>query len=171
MNDASDGVIQNQRNACNQAASAGNVVTVDSIKISASKNITIDVTGGTATSINECVNEASGGDSQNQQNTCVQVGYSGNTVDVGDIDIQASKNININISGGIAVAVFNCLNHTSDGAVATQQDTCTQVAGVGSSTSLGRIFVHNSKNVTVTVDGVVVATVRKGHAQAPALAA
>lgn len=173
VNDASDGVIQSQLNACDQAASAGNVVAVASITVSASKNITIDVTGGTANSINECVNEASasGDASQNQQNTCVQVSSSGNLVDVGSVSILTSKNITINITGGIAVALYNCLNHASGGTVATQQDTCTQVANVGSSTSVGRIYVRDSKNVTVTVDGTVVFTIRKGRAQAAALAA
>ena len=161
VNDASDGVIQNQRNACNQAASAGNVVTVDSITVSASKNITIDVTGGTAASINECVNKASGGSSQDQQNVCVQVGSSGNTVDVGDVNVLASKNITIKITSGIAVAIFNCLSHASGKSVATQQNTCAQVASVGSSTGRGRISIQDSKNVTVTVDGAVVATIRK----------
>lgn len=171
VNDASDGLIQNQRNACNQAASAGNVVTVDSITVSASKNITIDVTGGTAASINECVNKASGGSSQDQQNVCVQVGSSGNAVDVGDLKVLASKNITIKITGGIAVAIFNCLSHASAGSVATQRNACAQVAGVGSSTSRGRISIQDSKDVTITVDGALVATIRKGHAQIPARAA
>lgn len=171
VNDASDGVIQNQLNACDQAASAGNVVTVASITISASKNVTIDVNGGTATSINECVNDASGGASQNQQNTCVQVASAGNIVDVGAVNILTSKNIIINITGGIAVALYNCLSNASGGTAAIQQDTCTQVAEVGSSTSVGRIYVRDSKNVTITVDGKVVFTIRKGRAQAAALAA
>jgi hypothetical protein len=160
VNDASDGVIQNQRNACDQAASAGNVVTVDSITVSG-KNITIDVTGGTAASINECVNKASGGSSQDQQNVCVQVSSSGNIVEVGDINVLASKNTTIKITSGIAVAIFNCLSHASGKSVATKQNTCAQVATVGSSTSRGRISLQDSKNVTVTVDGAVVATIRK----------
>jgi hypothetical protein len=170
-NDASDGVIQNQRNACEQAASAGNVVTVGSITVSGSKNVTIDITGGTATAIDECINDASGGTSQTQQNVCVQVAYAGNTVDIGDVTILTSKNITINITGGIAVALYNCLSHASGQAAATQQDTCDQITEVGSSSSAGRILVRDSKDITVTVDGKVVFTLRKGHPQEAALAA
>lgn len=162
VNDASDGVVQNQRTACEQAASAGNVVAVSSITISTAKNIAIDITGGTAVVINECVNNASGGATQNQQNTCVQVGSSGNIVDVGSVYILTSKNITINITGGVAMALFTCLSSASGGGVVTQKEACTQVAQTGNSTSLGRILIRDSKNVIVTVDGKVVTTIRNG---------
>ncbi|HEY6798206.1 MAG TPA: hypothetical protein VI248_26300 [Kineosporiaceae bacterium] len=162
VNDASDGVVQNQRTACEQAASAGNVVAVSSITISTAKNIAIDITGGTAVVINECVNNASGGATQNQQNTCVQVGSSGNIVDVGSVYILTSKNITINITGGVAMALFTCLSSASGGGVVTQKEACTQVAQTGNSTSVGRILIRDSKNVIVTVDGKVVTTIRNG---------
>jgi hypothetical protein len=168
VNDASDGVIQNQQNACNQAASAGNLVAVGRITISASKNATIDVNGGTATAGNACVNNASGGASQTQQNACIQVSDSENIVDIGHINVLTSKNITINVTGGIAVALFNCVNKASNKATATQQDTCTQVAYAGTSSRVGHILFHNSKNVTVTLDGIVVATVPTIDAKMPA---
>jgi hypothetical protein len=162
-NDASDGVIQTQQNACDQVAAAGNVVVVDSITIFASKNVSISITGGVAVAINECVNNASGGETQAQQNACVQVASAGNVVDIGDINILASKNVTIDITGGIAVALYNCRNSASGGGGLTQHDDCTQVATVGSSTSLGGIYVLDSKDITVKVDGTVVMNLRKGR--------
>ena len=164
VNDAADGVIQNQQNACDQTASAGNVVVVDSITISASKNVTVDISAGTATATDECVNEASGGGTQVQQNVCVQVATSGNVVDVGDISLVASKNVRINITGGLALALYSCVNNASGGVIQTQRDDCTQVADTGNSTTVGNIFVYNSKDVTVAVDGTVVITMQKGTA-------
>jgi hypothetical protein len=168
VNDAADGVIQNQQNACDQTASAGNVVVVDSITISASKNVTVDISGGTATATDECVNEAVGDGTQTQQNVCVQVATSGNVVEVGDISLVASKDVRINITGGLAMALYSCVSNASGGAIRTRQDTCTQVADTGNTTVVGNIFVHNSKNVTVAVDGTVVITMRKGAAVAAA---
>jgi hypothetical protein len=166
VNDASDGVIQNQQNACDQTASAGNVVLVDDITISASKNVTVDISGGTATATDECVNEAVGSGTQSQQNVCVQVATSGNVVDVGDISLVASKNVRINITGGLTMALYSCVNNASGGAVQTRRDDCTQVANTGNSTVVGNIFVFDSKNVTVAVDGTVVIAMRKGAAEA-----
>jgi hypothetical protein len=155
VNDASDGVIQIQQNACDQTASAGNVVTVDSIVVSASRNVSVDINGGIAAAINECVNDASDGVIQIQQNACDQAANAGNVVDVGDITVTASKNVTINITGGTAMALYYCVNDASDGVIQDQQDACTQVADTGNSTSVGSIFVYNSKNVTVKIDGAV----------------
>ena len=156
VNDATDGVIQTQQNACRQAAVVGNVVTVADITVSASKNTTITVSGGTATAINECVNNASGGSDQTQQNACIQLADAGSLVNVGDINITDSKNITIDVTGGTTVTVFTCASHATGPAPATQSDTCTQTATVGTTTSLGNIKITDSKNITVTLDGTVV---------------
>lgn len=171
VNDASDGVVQDQRNACEQAAGAGNVVTVDSITISTSKDVSITVSGGEATALNECVNNASNAAQQDQQNACVQVASSGNTVEVGEINISASKHITVDITGGLAMDINRCVNNASNGTAATQTDTCTKVASVGNSTSVGRIQLQASKDVTIKVDGTTVFTLRKGKVQARALVA
>lgn len=171
VNDASDGVIQDQKNACDQAATAGNVVLVESISISASKNVTITVTGGSATAINECVNNASNAESQSQENACIQVANAGSTVDVGDINVRLSKNIMIDITGGLSMEINSCLSHASNSAVATRSDTCTKVGNVGNSTTVGRIDIYDSKNVTIQVDGKTVYTIRKSGVQPSALVA
>jgi hypothetical protein len=160
VNDATDGVIQNQHNACQQAAAAGNLVTVAQITVTASKNITITVTGGTATATDECINNATGGQDATQENACIQLADAANLVDIGDINITDSKNITINVTGGIAVAVFTCTNHATSPS-ASQQDTCTQTATVGNTTSLGNIKVTTSKNITITRDGTPVTTIGK----------
>jgi hypothetical protein len=165
VNDASDGVVQDQQNACDQAAAAGNIVTVDSITVSTSKNVYITVSGGSATAINECVNNASDAVQQDQQNACVQMASSGNTTEVGDINISASKNITVDITGGLALDINSCVNNAFGGTAVTQGDTCTKVAAVGNSTSVGRIQLQTSKNVTIKVDGTTVFTVHKGRVQ------
>lgn len=160
-NDATDGVVQTQQNACQQAASAGNVVTVAEITVFQSKNTTITVTGGTASATDECVNNASGSGDQTQQNACIQLADAGNIASIGDLNITESKNVTVNVTGGIAVTVYTCTNHASGPSLPAQQNTCTQAASVGNITSLGNIKVNDSKNVTITRDGTVVAALGK----------
>lgn len=163
VNDASDGVVQTQRNSCQQAASAGNVVIVAAIKISASKNTKITVTGGSSTAVDECVNNASAAPSQDQENVCVQVADAENIVEVGAIDIVDSKNITIDVTGGSAMTVFTCTSRATSRS-ATRRDACTEIATVGTAASLGDIKVTDSKNVTITLDGTVVTAIRKTFA-------
>jgi hypothetical protein len=92
INDARDGVIQTQLNACNQVASAGNIVQLDDSSIWVFANgftglplfshshVTVELTGGLMNAINSCVNDAQDGVIQTQQNACAQSSTAGSIV-------------------------------------------------------------------------------------------
>ncbi|MDQ1307767.1 MAG: hypothetical protein QG671_3600 [Actinomycetota bacterium] len=161
VNDAVDSVIQTQQNACEQVAVAGNTVTVDEISVSSSRNVSIDINGGYATAMDQCLNTATGGTPEEQFNTCDQTVSAGNTVSVGTITIFASMNVMITIQGGLATAIYECLSDAADGLVQTQLDACTQVASVGNSTTTSSIYVYSSQNVTITIDGAVATAINQ----------
>src|SRR5512134_2148479 len=119
ITDASDGVIQVQRTACHQVASAGNAVNSGAITVYRSKNVSITVSGGVATAINRCVNDASDGVVQDQRNACDQAAGAGNVVTVDSITISTSKNVSITVRGGASTAINECVNNASN---AVQQD-------------------------------------------------
>ena len=81
VNDARDGVIQTQQNACDNTAIAGNVLELDNVAIVvqpagggsgqySARNATVDISSGPVTAIAECVNDARDGVIQTQQNAC-----------------------------------------------------------------------------------------------------
>jgi hypothetical protein len=92
LNDARDGVIQTQLNACGQFASSGNIVQLDDASIWVFSNgftglplfsrshVTVELTGGMADAVNNCVNDAQDGFIQTQANACAQTATAGNIV-------------------------------------------------------------------------------------------
>ena len=91
INDARDGVIQHQQNACDNTAAANNIVTLEDVRIwvqqapgrpilFTSNNATVDISGGPVTAIAECVNDAQDGIIQTQQNACNNTSVAGNIV-------------------------------------------------------------------------------------------
>ncbi|MDQ1289370.1 MAG: hypothetical protein QG622_2936 [Actinomycetota bacterium] len=156
VNDAADGTVTTQRNACDQTATAGNTVIVEKIAISSSKNVSIDIDGGVATAGSECTNDASGGTVRDQQNSCVQTATAGNLVTVRSIDILASDNVTIRIRGGMATAIYQCLNDAGGGTVGNQRNTCRQTSTAGNAVEVTSIYVMGSTNITITVDGLAV---------------
>jgi hypothetical protein len=159
LNDATDGVIQKQKTACRQAASAGDLVSLSSITVYQSKNSTITVTGGTAKAINRCVNDATDGVIQKQQNACRQASSAGNVVVVAEIAITASKNITVTVTGGSATATDECINNATGGSDQHQQNACIQVADAGNLVDVGDIVVSRSKNITIDITGGIAVTV------------
>jgi hypothetical protein len=128
VNDATDGVIQDQQNACTQVASAGNLVTVGDITVFTRKKVSVEVTGGVATAINQCVNDATDGVIQDQQNACTQVASAGNLVSLESIAVFTTKQVSVRVDDGVATAINQCVNDATDGVIQNQQNACTQAA-------------------------------------------
>lgn len=92
INDAKDGVIQTQLNACQQISTAGNLLQLENVSVwvlppsgigfplFASSHVTVEVSGGLANAINSCVNDAQDGFIQTQTNACAQSASAGNIV-------------------------------------------------------------------------------------------
>jgi hypothetical protein len=99
INDAKDGVIQTQANACLQVSSAGNLLTLDKVSVwvlpssgigfplFSASNVTITVTGGLASAINSCVNDARDGFIQTQTNACAQSATAGNLLNLTKVGV------------------------------------------------------------------------------------
>jgi hypothetical protein len=97
VNDARDGVINTQLNACRQVASAGNFLELDDTNVVVAarpdgstdfsrSDVDVEVSGGTATAIDECVNDAQDG-VIDQTNACVQTATAGNLLRVTNVTI------------------------------------------------------------------------------------
>jgi len=108
--DAQDGVIGTQRAACHRVALGadgtlhlhvasfradhrdqsftGSGVTVNLLgdtTTHSNVHLTIDISGGIATAINNCINDAQDGVIQNQQNDCTQYASAGNLIILEDV--------------------------------------------------------------------------------------
>jgi hypothetical protein len=102
MNDARDGVIQTQQNACDQIADAGNIVELDGVSVYvfapntwrpvlfSDRNVTVELTGGLAAAMNLCLNDAEDGIIQNQSNACRQSASAGNIINLTNVGITVS---------------------------------------------------------------------------------
>ena len=98
--DAHDGVIQTQTVACNQIATAGNLVDLQGVSIWVTSatpparvlyrgsNVRVSVSGGLATAINRCVADAHDGVIQTQTVACTQVAAVGNLVNLSGVSVQ-----------------------------------------------------------------------------------
>lgn len=94
INDAKDGVIQTQINACQQISTAGNIVELENVSIYVQATtfphyllyqaggVNVEVSGGPVAAVNLCVNDAQDGFIQTQQNACVQAATAGNIVNL-----------------------------------------------------------------------------------------
>lgn len=92
VNDARDGIIQTQQNACLQTAQAGNVFEIDDTEIWVQtttfpsrvlfhqSNVNVDLTGSTLNATALCLNDAQDGLIQTQRNSCTQSVFAGNIV-------------------------------------------------------------------------------------------
>lgn len=101
--DAKDGVIQTQQVACNQIATAGNLVTLENVSVWVtsttpptkllyrSDRVDVSVSGGLAAAINVCVADAKDGVIQNQQVACNQAAAAGNLVSLSGVWVQVER--------------------------------------------------------------------------------
>lgn len=108
----------------------------------------VRVSGGQATAINQCINDAQDGVIQNQRNACVQVANSGNILSLQNVNVYviqptypygvmfSDNDVNLELSGGVARAINQCVNDAKDGLIQTQVNACRQVAGAGNYLSL-----------------------------------
>jgi hypothetical protein len=100
INDARDGLIQTQQNACYQAATAGNIVELDDssiwvfasscycgLPLFSSSHVTVKVSGGLSDAINNCINDAQDGFIQTQQNACAQYATAGNILMLAGVSV------------------------------------------------------------------------------------
>jgi hypothetical protein len=98
VNDARDGVINTQQNACRQVATAGNFLELDDSTVVVSarpdghpdfsrSDVDVEVSGGTATAVNECVDDAQDGVVDSQLNACQQSASAGNLLRVTNVSI------------------------------------------------------------------------------------
>ena len=91
INDAQDGVINTQINACNQIATSGNIVELDNVSLYVfasgcysgvplfhASNVHVEVTGGVASALNLCLNDSRDGVINTQINQCSQYAVAGN---------------------------------------------------------------------------------------------
>lgn len=98
--DAQDGVIQTQVVACNQVATAGNLVELEHVSVWVTSlttpprvlyrgsDVKVSVTGGLAVAINACVADAYDGVIQTQIVACNQVASAGNLVSLTGVGVQ-----------------------------------------------------------------------------------
>lgn len=98
--DAQDGVIQTQLVACDQIATAGNLVFLDGVSVWVTtpttphallfhgSNVTVSVTGGLATAFNLCAADAHDGVIQTQIVACRQVASAGNLVNLSNVFVE-----------------------------------------------------------------------------------
>jgi hypothetical protein len=100
INDAQDGVIQNQINSCYQVATAGNIVQLEDsslwvfsgscgcgLPLFSRNHVTVELTGGLAVAISNCINDAQDGFIQTQQNYCSQYSTAGNILQLSGVTV------------------------------------------------------------------------------------
>lgn len=97
LNDARDGVINTQQNACNQIATAGNIVSLDNVTAFVAPaggggafsggHATVALSGGTANAVNQCVNDSKDGVINTQINNCNQYAVAGNLIILSGITV------------------------------------------------------------------------------------
>lgn len=106
-------------------------------------NANVRVSGGEATALNECINDAKDGYIQTQQNSCDQVATSGNVVTLENVNVYVQRatfpfvllyrnnNVTVEMTGGAMDAINSCVNDARDGVIQTQLNACKQVATAG----------------------------------------
>ena len=111
----------------------------------------VAVSGGQATALNECINEARDG-TISQTNNCIQIATSGNIVILENVTINvyeggsskralfSKKQARVELSGGIAEAISACVNDARDGVI-TQTNACDQSSSAGNIIDLSGIAV------------------------------
>jgi hypothetical protein len=116
--------------------------------IYSASNVNVKVTGGDAIAMNNCINDAQDGIIQAQQNSCYQVASAGNIVQLEDSSIWVFSNgftglplfsrshVTVEISGGLAAAINNCINDAQDGFIQSQQNSCAQYSTAGNIVAL-----------------------------------
>lgn len=116
-------------------------------------NVSIRVTGGEATALNRCINDAQDGVINTQINSCEQVATAGNLLQLEDVAIwvfrscncgiplYSDSHIDIEVTGGIANAINECVNDSRDGVINTQINNCRQYATAGNIVMLSRVSV------------------------------
>jgi hypothetical protein len=98
VNDARDGVINTQQDACRQVAGAGNFVELDDSNVVVSarpdgspdfarSDVDVEVSGGSATAVNECVDDAQDGVIDSQVNACQQSASAGNLLRLSNVSV------------------------------------------------------------------------------------
>jgi hypothetical protein len=118
-------------------------------------NVSVKVSGGDALALNNCINDAQDGFIQTQQNSCNQVATSGNIVQLDDSSIWvfssscyctlplfSASHVTVEVTGGVATAINNCLNDARDGVIQTQLNACTQYSVAGSIVMLSNVTVY-----------------------------
>jgi hypothetical protein len=98
--DAQDGVIQTQVVACNQIATAGNLVSLDGVSVWVTTpttphallfhgdKVTVSGTGGLASAFNLCLADAHDGVIQTQIVACQQIASAGNLVNLSNVFVE-----------------------------------------------------------------------------------
>jgi hypothetical protein len=101
--DARDGVIQTQTVACNQIATAGNLVALEGVSVWVTSatpparvlyhggKVKVSVSGGLASAMNVCIADAQDGVVQTQTVACNQVATAGNLVNLSSVWVQVDQ--------------------------------------------------------------------------------
>lgn len=101
--DAQDGVIQTQLLACDQIATAGNMVSLEGVSVWVTSTgtpqrllfhddkVTVSVTGGLAAAINACVADARDGVIQTQVVACRQSASAGNLLNLAGVSVEVDR--------------------------------------------------------------------------------
>lgn len=100
INDSQDGVINTQINSCEQISTAGNLVQLENssiwvwsgncacgLPLFSSSHVTVELTGGLVSAINECLNDAQDGFINTQINNCRQYSTAGNLVTLSGVSV------------------------------------------------------------------------------------
>jgi len=99
IQDARDGLIQTQLQACNQIATSANLVTLENVGVYVQKNAfpsallyqknkaTVELSGGTVSAYNSCVQDAQDGFIQTQVQSCTQVANAGNILSLTGVTV------------------------------------------------------------------------------------
>jgi hypothetical protein len=117
-------------------------------------NVSVKVSGGDALALNNCMNDAKDGFIQTQQNYCYQVATSGNIVQLEDSSIWvfssscycglplfSASHVTVELTGGVANAINNCINDAQDGVIQTQLNACQQYSVAGNIVMLSNVTV------------------------------
>jgi len=161
ISDAADGIVETQQNACDQSATAQTLVIVESITIISSENITLSIDGGTASSVNSCIDLLENGTVEEQINACSQASAAFTVVEVGDILVEDSEKVKIKISGGKARAVVECVTSVVDGTADEQRNDCTYTVTEGSVVTVGTITILASEKVKIKITGGIPQSIRR----------
>jgi hypothetical protein len=116
-------------------------------------DVAVRVTGDDAIALNRCVNDAQDGYINTQINSCEQVATAGNIVQLENsaiwvfrncgcgVPLFSSNHVTVEVSGGLAQAVNECINDSQDGVINTQINRCRQYATAGNIVFLSGVSV------------------------------